>query len=553
MSGRNDDLVLEPVGLPEGWDGEHVFTIQGEEPFLIGRGQQARIRLPDISVSRRQATIVRQGKNWMITDLGSKHGTFVNGVKMQPEQPEIVRPGDFIRVGTITLRVQSTLEAGMRSGTRSTTISGDEPGTIVQRVSNQELDSLAVRRLKYLIDGAAVLHQSKDETELAAAAAEVALAGSGHQRAAVLRHRTEGEGAEVEVLASRDARTGRATEFSVSRSLLREAAGGHIARLSTTSGSGKYGESIVGLNIHSALCAPIFLGDAVVALLYLDSRESEQAGYEDAASYCHAVARLAGLALANVKRSELEERQARLDADLRAARQAQEFLCPKTEGEAGAVGFALEMHPGRMVAGDLFDIFSLDAHRVAICFGDVSGQGVGAALLMAAVLSHLRASLSRDGNTQSAVRDVNKYIAERSSPGSFMTLWVGIYDAAENRLSYIDCGHGHWAIKRNNENAAPIVGGGGIPIGIEPTFQYTAESITLSAGDRIILYSDGIVEHRNPENEQFGAERILEIVSQCDSPASDVHSVMGALRAYIQSETLSDDTTIASIVVRDGS
>ena len=96
--------------------------------------------------------------------------------------------------------------------------------------------------------------------------------------------------------------------------------------------------------------------------IYLDSRESEKPGYEDATGFCRAVSRLAGLALANLKRADLQRRQDKMDVDLEAARHAQAFLWPSNEGVVGKVKYAMRMTPGRIVAGDLFDILLQDLH-----------------------------------------------------------------------------------------------------------------------------------------------------------------------------------------------
>ena len=537
------DLVLEPLGERGGGEiGSPVIC--GDGPVLIGRSRDADVCLPDPSVSRRHASLVKREGQWFVTDLGGRHGTTINGVRVEPNQPAVAAEGDFIRIGPYTFRLSF---GASRPSTMARTDHGVAADTIVERVSNREIGSLAQRRLELLCDGAVTIHQASDEDRLALAVVQLALAGTGFHRTAILR--PTGSNEQVEVIASRDLKASKGEEFSFSRSLLAEASSGHIARLSKKGGE-QLGQSIERLGIVGALCAPIVLDNSVVGYIYLDSRESEQQGYADAVGFCHAVSRLAGLALSNLKRGELQQRQSRLMEDLKGAREAQAFLCPPGEGTFGRLRYAMRTHPGRFVAGDLFDIYELEGGKVGICFGDVTGQGVAAAIHMTAVLSSLRAALARYGDPGRAIKDVNRYIAERSPDHMFVSLWVGVFDSAKSILSYVDAGHGHWFIKRSRE--APVEAGkpGGLLVGIDPEYPYEPVAMTLRPHDRIIIYSDGIIEQTNPSGEAFEKSRALEIVQRTGSAAEDVSALFDAVQEFAVFN-LDDDTTVASIEVEN--
>ena len=533
------DLVLEPLGERGGGEiGSPV--IAGEGPVTIGRSRDCDICLPDPSVSRRHVSMVKREGQWFVTDLGGRHGTTLNGVRLKQDQPVVAADGDFIRIGPYTFRL---LFGPQKPGILASTDQEIAADTIVERVSNREIGTLAQRRLELLCDGAVTIHLASDEERLAETIVQLALAGTGFHRAAVLR--PTGSSDQVEVLASRDLKTGKAGEFSYSRSLLREAASGQIARL-TQRGDHQLGQSIERLGIIGALCAPIVLDASVVGYLYLDSRQSEQQGYADAVGFCHAVSRLAGLALSNLKRADLQLRQHRLEEDLKGAREAQAFLCPKGEGTFGRLRYAMRTHPGRFVAGDLFDIFDLGEGRVAICFGDVTGQGVAAAIHMTAALSALRAALARYHDPSLAVEDVNRYIAERSPDHMFVSLWVGVYDGGPSSLRYVDGGHGHWIIKRRGQSPVEASQPKNLLVGIDPDYAYTPVELTLEPGDRIIIYSDGIIEQTSPEGEAFEKKRVMEVLERTGSPAEDVTTLFEAVNEFADSH-LDDDTTVASI------
>ena len=533
------DLVLEPLGERGGGEiGSPI--ISGDGPVMIGRSRDADVCLPDASVSRRHASLVKREGQWFVTDLGGRHGTTINGVRVEPNQPAVAAEGDFIRIGPYTFRLSF---GPSRPSTMARTDHGIAADTIVERVSNREIGSLAQRRLELLCDGAVTIHQASDEDRLALAVVQLALAGTGFHRAAILR--PTGSSEQVEVIASRDLKASQGEEFSFSRSLLAEASSGHIARLSKKGGE-QLGQSIERLGIVSALCAPVILDNSVVGYIYLDSRESEQQGYADAVGFCHAVSRLAGLALSNLKRGELQQRQSRLMEDLKGAREAQDFLCPEGEGTFGRLRYAMKSHPGRFVAGDLFDIYDLEGGKVGICFGDVTGQGVAAAIHMTAVLSSLRAALARYGDPSRAIKDVNRYIAERSPDHMFVSLWVGVFDTAKSILSYVDAGHGHWFTKHGSDPPVVAEKPGGLLVGIDPEYPYEPKAMTLRPRDRLIIYSDGIIEQTNPGGEAFEKSRAIEVLQHTGSAAEDVSALFDAVQEFAVFN-LDDDTTVASI------
>jgi serine phosphatase RsbU (regulator of sigma subunit) len=352
-------------------------------------------------------------------------------------------------------------------------------------------------------------------------------------------------------VAFRELTPGRSTGgFRFSRSLLQATADGRIARLSQVVTEPDCGPSIDQLAITTGVCAPLTIDSAVIGAVYVDARMSdEKQGYPDAAGFCHAVSRLASVALSSLKRVELEVRQQELDADLKIAQQAQAFLSPPQRGTIGRLRYVVQARPGRIVAGDLFDIFAIGRDKAAICLGDVTGQGMGSALLMTAILSHLRASLTLRGDPAAAVARVNAYITARSAGNMFASLWVGVFDQNGGTLKYVDAGHGHWLVKRSGQPPSPPPGRGSLLIGIEPDFRYTTRKTRLNDGDRLILYSDGMIERTNAAGEDFGARRLAEVIAASTSMESDVTASFAALKAFVGDAGLADDTTLASVEV----
>ncbi|MCK4873786.1 MAG: SpoIIE family protein phosphatase [Phycisphaerales bacterium] len=540
--GRSRTLRLDPIAGPT----IDPVVPEPDTRTLLGRAAECDVCLPHAGISRRHVAVFSRGGQWLVTDLGSRHGTFLNGMRLHPHKPAITGHGDLLRIGPFMFRVDSAAVTDRALATTDATVT---PDTIVTAVSARELDSLAHRRLTLMIEGSAAIYQAVTEHELAQAVIKLIMSGTGFPRAALLRW--GGSPEQVEIIAFHDRHHDTSEGFTFSRSLLQTSATGRVARLSR-SAEQQCGQSIEGLGISAALCAPLVVDSAVVGAIYLDSRVGEVQPQPDAASFCHAVSQIASLALSSLKRIELAQRQERLDADLRIAQEAQSFLLPAPGGTVGRLRYASRTCPGSVVGGDLFDIFDIDDHTTGICFGDITGHGIGAAILMTAVLSHLRAILASCGDPATAVAQANAYLVQHSSERMFATLWVGVYDSVDNTLRYVDAGHGHWLIRPADAAPARPQSPGGMIIGVQPDLEYSVARLELRPGDRLVLYSDGLVEQLNTKNEAFGNARLRDVIAGSGSIEDDVAGVFTALEEFTGGSSFADDTTIASIEVQSG-
>ncbi len=193
------------------------------------------------------------------------------------------------------------------------------------------------------------------------------------------------------------------------------------------------------------------------------------------------------------------------------------------------------------------DIIDLGNGRVAACLGDVSGKGVGAAMLMAAAQTQLRAALRTEQDLGAAVRTLNREVLSRmTATGEFISLWVGVIDAAAATLSYIDAGHGYWLRRCGSETRQgpqPQY----VPLGIEDAEAYEAVTIKLQPGDRIVIMSDGVAEQTNPAGEQFGVDRALAVVTAAASERDDVANLLRSLGSFAETDAWGDDVTVLSI------
>jgi serine phosphatase RsbU (regulator of sigma subunit) len=343
-----------------------------------------------------------------------------------------------------------------------------------------------------------------------------------------------------------------AREVEISRSLVAMARQGRFAQLQADEGDDSYEQpSIMSLNIRSAICAPIMVDGSIEAVLYLDTRGSESPIQRDAAAFCAGLAQLGGMAIANLKRAELARQEKELRDELLAARTAQQQLIPASTGDVGAVRYALEAVPGTIVAGDLFDIFQLGDDCTMVILGDVMGKGAAAGLMMATVQTYFRAKGQPHVDLVQLLDQANTYFHERFAGRGFVTLWIGVFHETTRHLQYVDAGHGHWCFFQPDKGARPVESEGGPPIGAVRGANYAAGELTLGLEDRIILFSDGLVEQHDDQGRLFGEDGALNCLSSSRSVDEDVRLLLEAHQAFRQSIPLSDDLTIASLELID--
>ena len=224
-------------------------------------------------------------------------------------------------------------------------------------------------------------------------------------------------------------------------------------------------------------------------------------------------------------------------------------MLPESRGTMSNMPYAFQFQPGRYASGDLFDVMELPDGKVAFALGDVSGKGIGAAILMAAAQSHLHSVLLRSGDPTEAVNAVNAYVLSHSAVNRFISMWVGVLDPSTMEIVYVDAGHGHWAHCHEDGSARSERIAAHPPVGIDGDTQFDSLLLKCQPGDRIILMTDGVVEQpREEDREQFGMDRALEVLKGLRIPHDDVEVLHQAVCDFAQTEELADDTTIASIM-----
>jgi phosphoserine phosphatase RsbU/P len=509
---------------------------------LVGQGSECQLRLAYATVSRRHAMLERTAGQWLLSDLGSRNGTFLNGQRLEPRTSVPLAHGDHIRFPPAVFRVM------LREGQTQSTTDDRLPPTHVEPIRDRPSPRVGQEMLRGLIRASAAIHSAPDERSLWSELISAALALTGFQRGAVLRHGPAVDGVEICAI-----HPGQPGDFEFSRTLVHAAAAGRPVFL-RSSAPMPPSTSIMSLGISSAACIPLLLDGAVWGSLYLDSRGNEPGHTspshtrQQAEEVCGTLVEMGAMALSGLLRRGVQERLALLQREAELAGQAQRLLLPPAEGRLAGMQYALRFCPGRLVSGDLVGVVALDEQRSAVFVGDVTGKGLGAGLVMAAIQGLLTASLLRCRDAQMAMNELNMQLADRLPLGCFASLWVGVYDAAAGVLVSVDAGHGMaYVSRRGSGRVEALSSDGGAWLGAQAGGPYAGTRHVLVPGSRVIIVSDGLIEQPGPDGAQFGVERLRGALAGSTSPRQDVESLARAVGDFAATDQFRDDLTALSI------
>src|SRR5580700_9674827 len=243
---------------------------------------------------------------------------------------------------------------------------------------------------------------------------------------------------------------------------------------------------------------------------------------------------------------EMAQRE-RLNRELEIAREVQEHLFPQRLPPVQGLDYCGQCRPAREVGGDYYDFLELPGGKLGIAIGDVSGKGVGAALMMASLEASLRALAPVVEDPAELMNRVNSLVYEASSANRYATLFYAEYDPRSLQLAYVNAGHNPPVILRK-----PSAGGqvlrletGGPVIGILQQC-YQQESFPLEPGDLVVLFTDGVSESMNVRDEEWGEDRLIEFAQTCHGlPAFEVMTrTLAAAEAFAGGASQHDDMTL---------
>ncbi len=253
------------------------------------------------------------------------------------------------------------------------------------------------------------------------------------------------------------------------------------------------------------------------------------------------------------KRAEKELRQNQ--EQFRVAREIQQRLFPKGAPALPGFDIAGSSYPAEATGGDYFDYLPMLHERLGVIVGDVTGHGVGPALLMAETRAYLRVLTGRREDVGEILTRANGVLAEDIGQERFITLFMARLDPRSRSLAYASAGHPTGYLLNAAGDIKRTLPRTGVPLGIHPDTQYVSSSeIQLASGDLLMLLTDGIEESMSPDNALFGNERILEIVRAHHKKTAReiVEALYDAVRQFSKNTPQLDDVTAIVIKVKAG-
>lgn len=236
----------------------------------------------------------------------------------------------------------------------------------------------------------------------------------------------------------------------------------------------------------------------------------------------------------------------RVKRDLEIAHEIQQQMLPATFPQAPGLRLHATTVPATWVGGDLYDAICLEADRVGLLLGDVSGKGMPAAMQMARLMGEFRACVSHCADPQRVMQVLNGLLCQRNLRfSSFVTVQYLVLDVRQRQIQFICAGHPPILLRHANGQIERLGAAPNIPLGIDDTFAYRQEERQLVAGDTLLLYSDGTYERQGPEGAQLGLPRLVSLFAAAPAyPEAIVSAMQAALDAFSAVGGAHDDTTL---------
>ena len=547
------EAVLEVVSP----DGARRYARITQTPFMIGRGVETgnHLQLSDRRISRNCAAVVIEANRFYIEDRGQRRGLFVNGEKVDSRE---LQDGD-----SITFGLDDSYEIIFRSAKGTDSDSLPQLLTRMEHITSSEPSGGGLIKLKRLLEASALLHSQLPLDEALSHMLDHAVSVTDADRGLLLEK--DATDALIVKLARRNGAL-RVPPESVTPSktaiqlALKQQSPVITEDLAQADVDLQAAQSVVAQRLRAVVVVPLFAiaranaqesmvnikRGELLGVLYLDSRRPAAFSKLDR-QILDALAADAANILDNARLVERERERQRLEQEINIARDIQQALLPRDFREyphLSVTGFNL---PCLAVGGDYFDVFPLSDGRTAFLIADVSGKGLGAAILTT-MLQGALSGMTLGIDPASVFNHVNRFLCDHSEVGRYATMFFGTLDQ-DGHLEFINAGHPSPILIRRGV-AEEAFTEGSYPVGLVPEAEYTAVCLKLEPGDTLVLFSDGVTEAMDPDEQMFGITRLKELLTgQMECPLELLQKcVLEAVENFARGAHQADDLTL--LIVR---
>ncbi len=544
-------------------------------PNVIGRHPDCAIAIVQASVSGKHAVIHGEGKQFFLEDTGSRNGTFLNkqGVKTrvplthndmiqfgdavarfeQPEAVTVAAPPVASDPSTATAPLSSAATVDERLlGTVNFQNDSEADANITGQTVSQGrfgvLDTNPEAKLKAVLE---ISNSLAGEVNLNALLPKILdtlfSIFTYADRGCILLKDERGE---MVSRAMKHRRAGEDATVRLSRTIINKVLTDKCGVMSADAASDEAfsgSQSIADLKIRSMMCVPLLgLNGEPLGVLSIDSQNPLGQFGQDDLEILMTVAGQAALSYENARLMQSYAQKMKQDGELEIAKTVQRALLPTQFPQIEGYEFYASYDAAQAVGGDYFDVFPLPDGKVVLSFGDVAGKGVPGALIMARMSSCVQSTIRHVTDLEDAICAINDHMCDSAVEGRFVTYILAIVDPETHTFKLTNAGHMSPIIRRadgsveqfNEELVGP-------PIGVVDGYPFDSESKELRPGDLVVLFTDGVDEAMNFNDEFYGGDRLLEFVKNGPAKADAMgKALLEDVRRHANGRPQNDDITI---------
>ena len=521
--------------------------------LVLGRSDSTDLPYPnDTLLSRSHVVFEPEGNEWSVRDLGSTNGTQLNGNRIT--SPQTLRIGDKVNVGNLTilyLLVQQKLPA--QENKPSNLEFTEDPlqlqGTValtLDRVlalaqgpkSTKEFDPYAHDRMAALIEAGRELAAHRPLQEIFDLILRLSTKAVRAKRGVLMTF----DGPELVVSAAIGA--GFRISQAVKAKVLEERTSILVADTSMDEML-REARTIVEQRVKSLIAVPLQTESKVIGIIYVDSPDVIRQFTAEDLSLLTVMGNIAAVRIDHARLLEVERTEQIMAKELAQAAEIQTGLLPQEEPILDGLKVAGRSIPCRSVGGDYYDYFPLSNGRLVVLVGDVAGKGLPAALLMTSLQARVHSLVENYEDMAQLTTILNRGVSAKCPRGKFITFFIALLDPIAGTIAYCNAGHNPPILVSASGEVSNLEAGGPV-LGVLGKYTYEGATVPWNPGDALIMFSDGISEAFNPAGEEYGEERLTELLPSITSgtPSVVLEKVFTEVMAFMAEAPASDDMTL---------
>jgi serine phosphatase RsbU (regulator of sigma subunit) len=540
------------------------YELKGDK-WILGRHPDCHIWIDVGAVSRNHCQIVRDGEKFLLEDLGSRNGTFLNDDSEKIIGRRQLKRGDVVRVCEVNLTFESDAPPPTpgATGPVGRLLEGAGLGAFLADDDGKTTGSTIMTKLEVSTSSRGVTISASPEVKLAAMIEIMRNLGRAlaldevlpsvlmslfkifvqADRGFIVMQTADGK------LIPRWVRLRREDAHDtlrISRTIIRHVMDTKEAILSADAASDErfeMSQSIADFRIRSMMCAPLIDSEgAAFGALQIDTLDQRQRFTKDDLELLVSTASQAALAIQQAQLHEQALRQRELERDMQLATEVQHGFLPDQRPKLGGYEFFDYYKPADQIGGDYFDYIAMPEGRLAIVVADVVGHGVAAALLMAKLSSETRNALLTEPTPASAVTRLNERICATNMQ-RFVTMILVVLDPTRHRATIVNAGHMAPIVRRiSGELEEPSETIAGLPLGVTDSLGYEQCEAEIRPGETLTLFTDGVNESIDASGAFYTIDRLREQVKKLGGDVNTLGpAIIEDVRRFLGKAPQNDD------------